>query len=188
MKEDIIYKDFQSGKMTSVYEYIYPALMSYAMKFLGNDYSFLAEDCVQDSIYKTYINRELICSASQLNAYLYTSVRNKAISILRRGSSKKNFLKIAETYEQELTIGLIEQETMRILFTAIDRLPESYREIVEMSFDEGLKNAEIAKRLGITESAVKKRKSKIIEKLRKQMKDPEKINVVLCMLATAEFI
>ena len=187
MKEDAIYKDFQSGSMLALYEFMYPALMSYAVKLLGYDYSFLAEDCTQDAIYKTYLNKNIIYNSHQLKGYLYTAVRNKAISILRKGSSKRTFLKTVDISEQDITVGLIEQETQRLLFTAIDNLPESYRAIVEMSFEEGLKNAEIAKRIGITESAVKKRKNKMIESLRKQLDDPEKLNAITIFLMSSGF-
>ena len=188
MKDEYLYHDFCSGTMEDVYADIYPALMLYATRFLGHDYAFLAEDCVQDSIYKTYLNRKQIASASQLKSYLYTSVRNKAISILRKGSSKKNFLKIADISEADITTELIEQETMRMLFTAIDNLPESYKAIVEMSFDEGLKNAEIAKRLGISESAVKKRKARMLDNLRNSMRDKDKLEAVILLLYSSGFM
>lgn len=187
MNDELLYKDFYSGTMEAVYDNIYPALMLYATKILGYDYSFLAEDCVQDSIYKTYLNRIQITSASQLKSYLYTSVRNKAISILRKGSSKKNFLKAAHISQDDITIEFIEQETLRMLFTAIDKLPESYRDIVSMSFEEGLKNAEIAVRLGISESAVKKRKAKMLKNLRHSMKDKENLERIIFILTTLEF-
>lgn len=187
MNDDAIYKDFQSGTMQALYESMYPSLMSYAMKLLGYDYSFLAEDCTQDAIYKTYLNKGLISNTKQLKAYLYTAVRNKAISILRKGSSRRTFLKTVDTSEQDITIGLIEQETQRMLFAAIDNLPESYRAIVEMSFEEGLKNAEIAKRIGITESAVKKRKYKMLENLRQQLDDPEKLKNITIFLISSRF-
>jgi len=182
VKGDVLYNDFMSGSMEVVYDSVYPALMSYAIRLLGYDYSFLAEDCVQDSIYKTYLNRKQIATSSQLKSYLYTSCKNKVISILRKASSKKNFLKAVEISEHDSLTFLIEQETLRRLFSAIDNLPESYREIVEMSFEEGLKNTEIAQRLGISESAVKKRKAKMIEKLRAFMHDRHRYEMVIAFI------
>ncbi len=187
MKDDHLYRDFYSGTMEEVYTTLYPALISYATKVLGYDYAFLAEDCVQDSIYKTYINRKQIVTTEQLKSYLYTAVRNKAISILRKGSSKKNFLKAAEISETDFTTELIEQETLRLLFTAIDNLPEQYRTLVEMSFEEGLKNGEIAKIMGISESAVKKRKARILENLRNSIKDKIQLETIILYLFASGF-
>ena len=75
-----------------------------------------------------------------------------------------------------------------MLFTAIDNLPESYKAIVEMSFDEGLKNAEIAKRLGISESAVKKRKARMLDNLRNSMRDKEKLETIILFLCSSGFM
>lgn len=187
MNDEHIYQSFKRGSIEYLYLNIYPALISYAVKILGYDYAFLAEDCVQDSIYKTYLNRNSLTSASSLKSYLYTLVRNSAISILRKSQSKRNFLKTVEMWERDITNELIEQETLRMLFAAIDRLPESYRQIVEMSFEEGLKNAEIAQRLGISESAVKKRKAKMLEHLRISMSDTEKFNQITAFLIACNF-
>ena len=50
-------------------------------------------------------------------------------------------------------------------------MPEKYRRIFELNFREGLKNAEIAALLGVTESAVKKQKATMIELVRKSLKE-----------------
>lgn len=47
--------------------------------------------------------------------------------------------------------------------------PEKYRRIFELNFRQGLKNAEIAKLLNITESAVKKQKAQMLELFRKDL-------------------
>ncbi|MDD2292653.1 MAG: sigma-70 family RNA polymerase sigma factor [Bacteroidales bacterium] len=76
--------------------------------------------------------------------------------------------------------SIIEQETLRKLFVAIDKLPEKYRQIFEMSFEQGLKTAQIAQQLGISESTIKKRKSKMIKTLRNELGDiPKSILLLL---------
>ena len=52
MTEDEIFIDFQQGKIDSLYHTLYGRLMSYASRCLGEDASFMSEDCVQDAIYK----------------------------------------------------------------------------------------------------------------------------------------
>ena len=61
---------------------------------------------------------------------------------------------------------MIEQETLDLLYRAIDELPERYRTLFKLSFEQGLKNAEVAHLLHISESAVKKQKSQFIRLLR----------------------
>ena len=68
-----------------------------------------------------------------------------------------------------MTHALIEHETLDALYAAIKSLPPNYRELLSMSFEEGLKNAEIAARLGVSEITVKKRKARMIEMLRSRL-------------------
>lgn len=56
-----------------------------------------------------------------------------------------------------------------IIYGAIEELPAEYRTLLRMSFEEGLKNAEIAQRLGVAEITVKKRKAKMLEMLRDKL-------------------
>lgn len=56
-----------------------------------------------------------------------------------------------------------------IIYGAIEELPAEYRTLLRMSFEEGLKNAEIAQRLGVAEITVKKRKAKMLEILRSKL-------------------
>jgi len=172
-----IFNDFVSGRMDVFYAEFYPALIIYASKILGPDYSYLAEDCVQESVYKTYQRRDSIAGEPALKSYLYSSVRNNAISILRKGNSKANYLKQIEMSEQDIHNQIIEQETLRRLFVAIDRLPESSRQILDMSFREGLHNRQIAEALNISESTVKRQKSFILKSLQESIKDNRALSV-----------
>ena len=66
---------------------------------------------------------------------------------------------------------VIDQETQLLLYNAIQNLPDKERRIFELSFIEGLKNVEIAERLGVSDSTVKKTKAKALEILREKL-DP----------------
>lgn len=71
--------EFKSGKLETFYKNTYGQLLLYASRYLGNDYSFLAEDCVQDAIYKAYQQRETFSSVSTFKSFLYSCIRNAAI-------------------------------------------------------------------------------------------------------------
>lgn len=173
-----LYTDFKSGKMDLFYRDFYPALIAFAIHVLGSKYAYLAEDCVQESIYKTYLAKDRIADESSLKSYLYTAVRNRAIGILRKDNSQNNYLKQFETSEQDILAELIERETIRRLFVAVDSLPEPYRRIFDLSFEEGLKNREIAAMLGISESAVKKRKARMLNLLRSAIGQSEETAIL----------
>lgn len=185
MRANDLYADFKNGKLLQVYSDLYPALISYAVRFLGSDYAFLAEDCAQESIFNAYLSKNRIPDETSLKSFIYTAVRNRAISFLRKGQSQRNYTRQLEFSEHDIVASLIEQETMRRLFVAIDSLPESYRIVFEMSFEDGLRNKEIASRLGISESAVKKRKARLIAHLRQSVSENGDTSQLVILLLIA---
>ena len=63
-----IFQEFKQGKIDQFYKIIYPQLLLYAVRHLGDNYSFLAEDCVQDAVYqKTYDLRVNVTLSSSLS-------------------------------------------------------------------------------------------------------------------------
>lgn len=56
-----------------------------------------------------------------------------------------------------------------MLYAAIEELPEEYRQIFDLSFEQGLRNPEVAKLLDVAEITVKKRKARMIDLLRKRL-------------------
>lgn len=163
---DGILKDFKAGDIDVFYTEIYPSLLTYAIRFLGTDYSFLAEDCVQDAIFTAYGQRTMFLTPMQFKSFIYSCVRNNAVSVLRKNHSRDNYISQNHETDYDLSNAIIEQETLDLLYAAINRLPEDMKRIFELSFERGLKNAEVAAELGISESMVKKRKMKMIAILR----------------------
>ena len=164
-----ILADFKKGKLESFYQQVYGKLLLYASRQLGQHYSFLAEDCVQDAVCKAYQQQEILTSVPKFKAYFYSCIHNAAIDILRKDKAQGNYLSQQEEKTESLN-GIIEQETLDLLYDAIDELPERYRRIFELNFQQGLKNAEIAALLGVTESAVKKQKAAMIDLVRQSLK------------------
>lgn len=180
-----VFAEFKEGTINSFYEKMYPELIIYASRLLGSEFSFLSEDCVQDAVFQTYKQRHSFSSPFQLKAYLYTCVRNKGISILRKGKAQSNYIAQIENYENDLSISFIEQETLTLLYEAIDALPEKYKTLFDLSFEQGLKNAEVAKILNLSEIAVKKQKSRFKSLLYDRLKDKigkEHLYLILLLL------
>ena len=160
--------EFKSGNIGTFYNELYAKLLVYASRHLGPDYAFLAEDCVQDAVYKAYEQRGSFKSVLTLKAFLYSCIHHAAIDILRKNQAQSNYLSQQDDRTEFLN-SIIEQETLNLLYDSIERLPEKYRRIFELHFQQGLKNAEIAQLLGITESAVKKQKACMLDLLRKDL-------------------
>ena len=169
---EAIYQDFKAGRIDSLYAEGFSSLKAFAARYLTDHYAMMAEDCVQESIIKAYQTRQTFTSPLQMKAFLFTCVRNASISILRKVGSHQNYLnELQEDYEQELSAATIEQETLDRLHTAIRQLPDKYRQLFDLSYEQGLSRAEVARLLGITIDGVQKRRAKMISLLREQFND-----------------
>lgn len=173
----------QAGRIDSLYAEGFSSLKAFAARFLTDSYAMMAEDCVQDAIVKAYQTRHSFTSPMQMKGFLYTCVRNACISILRKVNSQQNYLSEQdEEYERELSAAIIEQETLDQLHAAIRELPEKYRQLFDLSYEQGLHHAEVARLLGITIDAVQKRRAKIISILREKFKGDRQMLFIIAMM------
>lgn len=176
------------GEMTRFYSLMYPGLLLYAARLLGDDLAYLAEDCVQDAVMSTYLNRASLEGAAHWRRYLLTSIHNRALKMLRHKNVSESFT-VEGTRGAELVNDmnheLIRQETLDTLHAAIEALPEKYREILELSFGQGLRNAEIATLLDVAEITVKKRKERLLTLLRQRLGgiSPSELSALLALIS-----
>jgi len=98
-------------------------------------------------------------------------VKNSCINYLKKESLKSRYL---ESSDKEIFENfkntILEEETYRILYQAINELPEQSAKIMKLTLD-GLQNQEISERLGVSVNTVKTLKYNSIKKLRSQLKD-----------------
>jgi RNA polymerase sigma factor (sigma-70 family) len=181
-KEQIL-SEFINGDIDNFYMHMYSPLLAYAVRILGNNYSFLAEDCVQDAIASGYEKRSTFEFSWKLKSFLFTCVHNNCIDLLRKTKRQENFVSQQNEVEEEISAGMIEQETIDMMRQAINELPEKYRQIFELYYEKGLKMKEVADLLDVTFETLKKRKSKMFSLLRERFKDNQPILELLFILA-----
>ena len=183
---DEIFRMFIAGKMAPFYDRYFPGMERYASRLLGEDLDWMADDCVQDAVLDTFQKRASFSSAGQWRAHILVCIRNKAVSARRKLSAMRNYTESGEmsTHEADATLALIEHETLDTLYAAIGSLPDDYRELLRMSFEEGMKNAEIAKVLGVAEITVKKRKMRLLEMLRRNMGGSTDLMTIALMISS----
>ncbi len=165
-----IFADFRSGRLDSFYKRIYPQLLIFATDFLGTEFSFLAEDLVQDAIYKSYEKRHEFASMQQWRIFLYTCIRNASVSVFRKKHAQDRFTGEMEKSDDAIDIEIIEQETISLLHEALDSLPEKYADLFRLRYIQGLKYSEIAEILNLSEITVKKQNSRLLDLLRLNVK------------------
>lgn len=167
---DYIFQSFKKGHLEPFYEELYPGLLVYATRQLGDELAYLAEDCVQDAVMSSYTERHRLENSRAWYAYILKAIYFGAVSLIRRRNSSDNYMRSSAQGGEEVTpafdTSMMEQEALDMLYSAIDNLDPRSRAILRMSYQEGLKNVEIAARLGVAEITVKKQKAKILLTLR----------------------
>ena len=160
------------GDVRPLYAEMYPRLLRYALRILGPELSYLAEDCVQEAIMNTYIRRRELPDMQKWRAWLLTAVRNNSLMMLRKEELSRRYAEhgmLSENVEEDISLMVIEQETYRAIFDIIDSLPQELRELFDLSFRQGLKNAEVANLLKVAEITVKKRKARLLGTIRERL-------------------
>lgn len=173
---------FQRGDLESFYMEIYPSLLRYATRVLGKTYSHLAEDCIQDAIFKVYQKRKHFDKPSEMKAYLFTSVHNQIVDIFRKNDLQEQYTNNKEWIEKSPIDSFLLQETLDILYKAISKLPDELKTIYEMSYEQQMKGMEIADKLNISKSKVTRLKQRLIEVLRQQFKDNDLMQIIITIV------
>ncbi|MDE6073099.1 MAG: sigma-70 family RNA polymerase sigma factor, partial [Muribaculaceae bacterium] len=169
---DYIYQTFMRGDLHPLYVDLYPALLRYAVKLTGESLAHMSEDCVQDAILHTYFHREKLESMAHWRNCLFLNIRNRAIDLIRRADCNQAFVDnalLSDDAVEDVSLAIIYQDALDVIYAAVDSLPEEQRRLFDLSFREGLKNAEIADKMCLAEITVKKRKARLLEKIRQML-------------------
>jgi RNA polymerase sigma-70 factor (ECF subfamily) len=148
----------------------YPALVGVAERVLGE--RAVAEEAAQDVMVELWRRRETLSVDESLRAYLFRSVRNRALNHLRHERVKQRAAPFAageSVTHAEATARLEEEEIGAALRAAVDALPERCREVFELSRGHGLRYAEIAGVLGISVKTVEAQMGKALRVLRERL-------------------
>jgi RNA polymerase sigma-70 factor (ECF subfamily) len=137
---------------------------SVARRMLGNDAD--AEDVTQDVLLQVIRKLSTFRGESELSTWLHRVTVNAALAHRRRQARRpERHLEVSlDCIEPESRSDsrmpddkALNRELRQHLERAIARLPEMYRDVLVLADVEGLANAEIGERLGLTLPAVKSR-------------------------------
>lgn len=153
----------------------YPRLKAYAGHFLSSEER--AEDVVQDCFVRLWECGDRYEEAS-LGGLLYRMVHNACINErkreLARGGFRLDIPDGADSFERMYNLDFGEDADAVCIWTelrseidaAVDSLPGRCAEVFRLSRVEGLRNREIARRLGISDAAVHKHLRRAISELK----------------------
>ncbi|MDX9884013.1 MAG: RNA polymerase sigma-70 factor [Prolixibacteraceae bacterium] len=173
-----------------LYKLYFPRLYTFVLKITSD--GSLAKDMVQNVFIRLWETHETF-RYEHPEAFLYKMVRNASLNYIRH-------LKVVDNLKSEIKdqylgeelyyidmVGnepylLIEKELSEKVMEVMDELPEKCRVVFRMSRIEGLKNQEIADRLGLSIKTVEKHISKALEVYRKKFAGYLPMSVIILVL------
>ena len=158
----VLETETERQQFTALYEQYHDRMEQIALNILGEQHD--AEDAVQNSFLQIIRHFEKISeiSCEELPFWIISIVRNESLMILR---TKRKIIQLEEWEGFEKSANdVIGYHELVGLFR---NLPETYRAVLEMKILIGYTDKEIAKHLGISETAVSSRASRGRELLRK---------------------
>lgn len=143
-------------------------LVNYGNAILRLAYSYVhnmadAEDILQDTILQMLMKAPKFENSSHEKAYLFRCAANIS-------KNKVNYNKIREADELDETLISEKKEDLAFVWEAVRKLPEKYREVIHLFYEEGFKTAEIARILNRNESTVRSDLRRGREQLKKILK------------------
>lgn len=183
-KSDNIWLELLSLGEEKAYKWLftqyYSVLGVFAYRFLRD--RALCEDVVHDVFLELYQTRERFGNIIALKTYLYNSVRNRCVDLLRHG-------KVEARYAEELARRdgasfcynqVLESEVYLILRKVIAELPDPVRIVYDYVL-QGYNNQEIAEKMGLTEDAVKAHKKRGKKLLRDKLEYLLSLPFISCL-------
>jgi RNA polymerase sigma-70 factor (ECF subfamily) len=155
------------------YNQFYTPLYYFARKMV--DDPVIAEDVIADSFLKLWQRHEQFDSEDHIKNFLYLTTKNACLNFREHERQTKKLTSAlpAAISEEDFALNqIIRAELYWSIYNAVERLPAECSRIFKMSFLEGMKNQEIADKLGLSVKTVKNQKARAIHLLRKKLSGP----------------
>jgi RNA polymerase sigma-70 factor (family 1) len=133
------------------YKFFYLA----ACRYLGD--SGPAQEAVNDVFMRLWQDADKLAIQSSLRSYIYRAVVNRCLNELNKNKrDREQHREVVRRIDDAVEWKEMEDNELKLrLYEAIDQLPEQCQKVFRMSRFEGLKQQEIADRLGISIKTVK---------------------------------
>ena len=126
----------------------------------------IADDILQDVFIKIHSNIDSLMDEQKVRAWIYRITRNSIIDYYRKKKNVNTALKDIHSYEM-FAEDESEREIAAGLEAIVNRLPPKYSEAILLTEFEGLKQKELADKIGLSVSAAKNR----VQRARQMIKD-----------------
>lgn len=158
------------GAYDTVFRTWYPTLVRVAAALLRD--SDAAEEVVQEVMVELWRRRHVMDTDVTLRSYLLRAVRNRSLNHLRHLKVRRETMGDVEALYDEPVASdqpVVAKELAEAVKIALDELPPRCREVFDLSRVHGLKYAEIAESLGISQKTVEAQMGKALRILRERL-------------------
>lgn len=100
---------------------------------------------MEDVFFKLITKRPRFAGESSFKTFLYAMARNAALDRLRKTRREAELTPEAVAEREEVERAFFERERRRELYDAMDGLNADYRQVIWLTYFEGLSNSEAAK-------------------------------------------
>ncbi|MCD4772139.1 MAG: RNA polymerase sigma-70 factor, partial [Bacteroidales bacterium] len=149
---------------------LYEPLLRYANSIINNEND--SEEIVQDIFLNLWKNRKNIKITTSLSAYVYRSVYNNCLQLIKRQKLNIKYKQYAMSQINQPLEPIEElkyNELNKKVFEVLNKLPDNCQTIFKLSRFQGLKYREIAKKLSISIKTVEANMNKALKHFRENM-------------------
>lgn len=204
--KEMTFLEFKKGDQRSfslIFKSLSPYFIYFAKRILGEFHEELSIEAVSGAFQSLWENRNKIKSNPALRPFLYRTVKNKCIDILRankrsktdsfstifyavkgdrnrKGSDDESLsdLESADIFYKNHSYNsweesIIETEVVVAVYKVIETLPTECKKIIKLKYIEGLSNKEISDKLNVTISTVKNHSVRGLKLMRDRIKKIE---------------
>lgn len=132
-----------------------------------------AEEVAQEVLLELWQRRAQLDPALPVQSWLFRAARNRSLNVLRHrkvvSGSEPHVIALASSPEPA-DASTAERELQAAVHEALAQLPPRCREVFHLSRAEGLRNADIAERLGISVKGVEAQVARALRALRESLR------------------
>jgi RNA polymerase sigma-70 factor (ECF subfamily) len=166
-------KEFREGSKNAfekIYKENYGSLFFRVQKWSNNHE--VAQEITSDTFVKLWRLRDGFDTLQNVKAFLFITARNACWDYLRyqkkvAGELKDFTYTVPVIDESTLEREMIEMEVLQMLRKEMENLPAQCRKVIKMSYEEQMKNEDIARQLQIELQTVKNHKVRGLNMLRR---------------------
>jgi RNA polymerase sigma-70 factor (family 1) len=146
------------------------------------------EDIAAQTFSKLFRMHTQFNTLNNIKAFLFITARNNCLDYLRSLQRKRSHEKqLSELVDEKMVDNkIIESVIIKEVYEAIEQLPTECKRVFKLLYVYGMKSAEIAQELSITQSTVRNHKKRAIELLRISLVNNEYAVTWLTFLSALE--